>query len=69
MRGRLFVAVVLLAAAMWPAWGFGLTFGPQIEERFASEYGSEYYYPHAERCRVEIVKNRQGRRIKVGRCR
>jgi hypothetical protein len=70
MRGRLLIAAVWLAAAMSPAWSFGFTAGPQIEERFGSEYGSEYYYRrNTERCRFVIVKDRKGRHVKIRRCR
>jgi hypothetical protein len=67
MRSPLLVGFSL-AALMSPAWGFGFTAGPQIEERMGSEYGSEYYYRNAERCRVVVVKDRKGRRIKERRC-
>jgi hypothetical protein len=68
MRGSLFLALSALLLAS-PAWGFGFTVGPQIEERFGSEYGAEYYYREKERCRVVTKKDRHGRRIKVKRCR
>lgn len=41
MRFRLLVAALALATLMSPAWSFGFTTGPQIEERMGSEYGSE----------------------------
>src|SRR4051812_47431252 len=62
MRGKLFLVAVSLTALISPAWGFGFTVGPQIEERFGSEYGSEYYYRNVEHCRVVVVKDRKGRR-------
>jgi len=58
-----------LAALVSPASGFGFTVGPQIEERMGSEYGSEYYYRNTERCRVVVMMDRKGRRVKVRRCR
>jgi hypothetical protein len=68
MLAKLFLAGFALALAS-PAWGFGFTIGPQTEERFGSEYGSEYYYRDKERCRVVVVKDRRGRLVKVKRCR
>ena len=68
MRARLLLGVVMLTVLICPASGFGITAGPQIEERFGSEYGSEYFYRNAERCRLVVVKDRRGRRIKVKRC-
>jgi len=65
---RLLIAGLSLAALMSPASGFGFTAGPQIEERMGSEYGSEYYYRNMERCRVMVMKDRKGRRVKVRRC-
>jgi hypothetical protein len=59
---------VLFAAMLSPAWGFGFTAGPPIEEHFGSDYGAEYYYRNAERCRVVVVKGRHGHRVKVKRC-
>ena len=69
MRGSFLVAGLSLAALVSPALGFGFTAGPQIEERMGSEYGSEYYYRNAERCRVLVMKDRKGRHVKVRRCR
>jgi hypothetical protein len=69
MGGKLLVAVISLSALASPAWSFGFTAGAQIEERMGSEYGSEYYYRNAERCRVVVMKDRKGRRVKVRRCR
>jgi hypothetical protein len=69
MRVKLLVAVISLSALTSPAWSFGFTAGAQIEERMGSEYGSEYYDRNAERCRVVVMKDRKGRRVKVRRCR
>jgi len=71
MRGRLLITGLSLTALVSPALGFGFTAGPQIEERMGSEYGSEYYYRNTttERCRVLMMKDRKGRRVKVRRCR
>jgi len=69
MHGSLLIAGLSLAALVSPALGFGFTAGPQIEERMGSEYGSEYYYRNAEQCRVVMMKDRKGRRVKVRRCR
>jgi hypothetical protein len=70
MRGRLFAIAFSVAALMSPELGagFGFTAGPQIEERMGSEYGSEYYNRSAERCRIVVVKDRRGRRVRVRRC-
>jgi hypothetical protein len=65
---RLLIAGLSLAALVSPALGFGFTAGSQIEERMGSEYGSEYYYRNTERCRVVVMKDRKGRRVKVRRC-
>jgi hypothetical protein len=67
---RLFIAGLSLAAFVSPAlgFGFGFTAGPQIEERMGSEYGSEYYYRNRERCRAVVMKDREGRRVKLRRC-
>ena len=65
---RLLIAGVSLAALVSPALGFGFTAGPYIEERMGSEYGSEYYYRNTERCRVVVMKDRNGRRVRVRRC-
>ena len=69
MRGSFLVAGLSLTALLSPALGFGFTAGPHIEERMGSEYGSEYYYRNAEQCRVVVMKDRKGRRVKVRRCR
>ena len=68
MRGKLLLALSALVLTS-PAWGFGFTLGPPTEERFGSEYGAEYYHRHTERCRLVVVKDRKGRRVKVRRCR
>jgi hypothetical protein len=59
---------VVFVAMLSPAWGFGFTAGPPIEEHFGSDYGAEYYHRNAERCRVVVVKGRHGHRVKVKRC-
>lgn len=68
MRAKFLLGTLALALAS-PAWGFGLTLGPQIEERFGSEYGSEYYYRDKARCRLVVMKDRRGHLVKVKRCR
>ena len=67
MGGKLSLIAVFVASVGSTAWGFGFTVGPQVEERYGSEYGSEYYY--RDRCRVIVVKDRRGRPRKVTRCR
>jgi hypothetical protein len=68
MRAKFLLALTMVTLTS-PAWAFGFTVGPQIEEKFGSEYGSEYYNRKTERCRIVVVKDRNGRRRKVTRCR
>jgi len=67
MRNRCLLAGFLFLALLSPAWSFGFTAGPQIEEHFGSEYGSEYY-KNGWRCRVVVMKDRHGHRFKIKRC-
>jgi hypothetical protein len=67
------LGAVLLAAPTWAA-GFGVTAGPQIEERMGSEFGAEYYYRQSNearprlRCQTTRVKTPTGHH-RVRRCR
>ena len=36
-----FVLALAIVTLTSPAWAFGFTLGPQIEEKFGSEYGSD----------------------------
>jgi len=63
----LLLAIVLTAPAA-PAWSFGFTVGAPIEERSGSDPGAQSYVPAVDRCRLVVLKDRHGRRVKVRRC-
>jgi hypothetical protein len=63
----LLLAIALTAPAT-PAWSFGFTVGAPIEERSGSDPGAQPPVPPADRCRLVVVKDRHGRRVKVRRC-